>query len=222
MRRRGKADRSFIRFTSLMLTLVASVSIAFALRSKSFGSIPYDRHMDEIILTVDKTGYRLRDLAVAIAIQEKMTQGQALAYDRKDPQKFWNIHANGRFIRLESKNIAMESALHDIIFYEMARADGLKLTPEEMVYSQNQQMDFWNDLEEEGRIRLGISMEECEAAFSHMALAQKKQQLLADEKGVSYEAYDRDGAAYQKLLKTHDYDIRPLWERLNYGHITVN
>ena len=171
----------------------------------------------------DEKEYAFRDLAFYLAYQEMTTEKQAEVYDLKQPVKYWNIHTNGVFVRAEAKKMAMEMAVHDEIFYQMADKNQIELNQKETEYMENQKLDFWNDLEEEGQTRLGVSFEEISDTFEHMALAQKMQQTLADTEGVDYREYNVDGDMYQELLKEHTFKINEsLWKRLNFGKIIVS
>lgn len=208
---------------AMMLALLVAVCVSLWARAKRMERIPYLEHMDDTAVTVDGTKYRLRGLAVYLARQEWETEEQAKVYDLEHTSKYWNLHANGSFIRVEARDMAMDLAKHDIIFCQMATEEGLELSEEELDYLQNEIMDFWNDLEEEGQIRLGVSEEEVEQAFRQMGLAQKMQQILADRQGVDYREYNVNGSLYQELLQEHSLQINEkLWKRLNFGNITIH
>lgn len=210
------------RFSLLMLLLVIAVGIAVVQRAKEMQKINYLEYLDERAVTIDEKEYAFRDLAFYLAYQEMATEKQAEIYDLKQPSKYWNMHTNGIFVRVEAKKMAMEMAVHDEIFYQMAFENQIELNREETEYMENLKMDFWDDLEEEGRQRLGVSFEEISDTFEHMALAQKMQQNLADTEGVDYKEYNVDGDMYQELLKEHTYEINErLWKRLNFGKIIV-
>ena len=66
----------------------------------------------------------------------------------------------------------MDMAVHDVIFYRMAEEEELSLSEDEKQYVENKSDDFWNDLEEEGQKRLGVSKGEIDDTFLHMGLAQ--------------------------------------------------
>ena len=90
----------------------------------------------------------------------------------------------------------------------------------EIEYMENQKTDFWSDLEEEGRERIGVSEEEIGRTFSQMAYAQKQQKLLSEEEGVDYREYNVNGSEYEALLQKHTYQVNEkLWKRLNFGKI---
>ncbi len=163
-----------------------------------------------------------RDLAVYLAYKEQEVAEQARAYDLENPKKYWNAHTNGQFIRVAAKNAALDQAVHDIIFYDMAVQEGTGLTDAEAAFAGNQKLDFWNDLEEEGRARLGVSETELDALFERMALAQKQQQIYADRQGVDYREYNVTGSLYEEFLEEHTYQTnKRLIKRLNFGTITL-
>ncbi len=209
-------------FSTAMFLLLAAVALASGFRAKSMESIQFAEHLDDTAVTVNGREYRFRDLAVYLTYQEWATQEQAKAYDLEHTSKYWNIHTNGSFVRVAARNFAMDRAVHDAIFYQMALQDRLELTPQERQYMANQKQDFWNDLEEEGQERLGIPETEIETQFEQIALAQKAQQAYADREGVDNREYDVDGSMYQELLKQYTYEVNnKLWKRLNFGNITL-
>lgn len=211
----------------LFLTIVAALFVALCIslwfRAKRLGKISFLDHLDETAVTIDGADYPFRDLAVYLAKQERTVEEQANAYDLENSNAYWNLHTNGSFIRIEARDAAMDQAVHDIIFSQSAAKEGIQLTKEETVFLENQKQDFWNDLEENGQERLGVSEQEITQAFSRIALAQKYQQMLAALKGVDNVEYNVNGANYQELLGEHDVSIHEkLWERLNFGNITIH
>lgn len=220
---RKKKDWQVIRFTVLMLALLVAVSWAAWHRGRQIAGISYAEHMDDVAVTIDGDEYQFRDLAFYLAYQEMAIEEQAKVYDLENTHRYWNVYTNGSFLRVEGREAAMNMAVHDVIFYNMAAEDKLELTQEEWDYARNRKTDFWNDLEEEGQKRLGVSEEEINTTFEHMALAQKAQQLLADAHGVDHKEYDVNGSRYQELLQEHTYRINEnLWERLKFGSIVMN
>ena len=210
-------------FNMIMLMLTLAIGASSWVRARSIGKLSYLEHLDDTIVTVDGTDYKCRNLAFYLAYQEMTTEEQARVYDLEQTDKYWNAHANGSFLRLEAKDQAMDMAIHDIIFYEMAQKESVSLTSEELAYVENMRMDFWSDLEEEGRERLGVSEDEISEVFLRMGLAQKHQKELAQREGVDYREYYVNGSAYQKLLEEHTYEIKEkLWKRLNFGKIILD
>ena len=217
-----KMDRQSARFTALMMLLLGAVAVAVWGRARTSDSISFKEHLDDWAVTVDGEKYVFRDLAVYLAYKEQEVAEQARAYDLENPKKYWNAHTNGQFIRVAAKNAALDQAVHDIIFYDMAVQEGTGLTDAEAAFAGNQKLDFWNDLEEEGRARLGVSETELDALFERMALAQKQQQIYADRQGVDYREYNVTGSLYEEFLEEHTYQTnKRLIKRLNFGTITL-
>lgn len=211
-----------VLFLAFSLLLSVSVLLAAWQRAQSFRKVIYIEHLEDVAVTVDESELKFRDLAFYLASQELEVNEQAKVYDLKQTNKYWNVHANGSFIRLEAKEFAMEQAVHDLIFYWRAVDEKVALNQEEIDYMENLRMDFWNDLEEEGQKRLGVSEREIYQIFERMALAQKAQQRLADEKGVDYREYNVNGGMYLELRQEHTVQINEkLWERLNFGNIVL-
>lgn len=210
--------------TVFLLLVLFAVAGTSWIRARRFEKIKYLEHLDERAVTIDNTEYQFRDLAFYLAYQEQSAWEQAKAYDLEHPKKYWNLRGDsGAYIRSAARDIAMDMKIHDVIFYEMAVEDNVTLTQEEITYMENQKSDFWSDLEEEGRIRLGVSEDEIAQTFEMMALAQKEQQLFADKMGVDFREYNINGDSYQELLSEHTYEINEkLWERINFGNITLD
>lgn len=203
-----------------LLTIIAGIAAVY--RGSHIGAIAYTEHLNEVILTIDKKEYLLRDAAVYIAYQEMQVDKQAKVYDLENPNAYWNVRGEDAMVRTKARNAAMDMLIHDCIFYEMAVEKGIELESEEKQYMQNQQKDFWSDLEEEGQARIGVGEKELAWQFEKMALAQKQQQILADEAGVDYEEYTIGGDSYEQLLESYTYKIQEkLWDKLRFGKIVL-
>lgn len=186
-------------------------------------TIDFKEHLDETVLELDGQKYPLRELAFYVAYEEQVIQEQALAYDAANPNAYWNTHINGYFVRVRARDEAMNMAIHDFIFYEMALELGMELDQEEIDYAAGRSEDFWMDLGETGQARLGVTREELTEDLLRMALAQKYQQLYAAMQNVPAEDYDVGKAAYETLLEAHTYKIRDrLWEGVSMGHVTLD
>lgn len=179
-------------------------------------------NLDKKALELDGKDYVLRDLAFYVAYEERVIYEQALVYDPKNPDAYWNTHMNGNFVRVRARQEIMNQAVHDFIFLELAREMDMELSEDEIEYAKARLDDFWMDLGETGQQGICVSREELEEDILCMALAQKCQKLQAAMAGVPPEDYDIDGAAYEKLLAQHSYKIRDrIWDGINIGHITL-
>lgn len=185
-------------------------------------TIVFSEHLDETALVLDGQEYALRAFAFYIAYEEQLIQEQAILYDAEDPNKYWNIHMNGHFVRVRARQEAMNLAIHDFIFYELAAAEGMELSAEQETYAKSRCDDFWMDLGETAQERLGVQKEELEETLFRMALAQKYQELYAAMEGTLTEDYDVDGTKYEALLEEHTYKIKTkVWDGISMGHVTL-
>ncbi len=184
--------------------------------------VDYFKNLDKTVVTVDGTQYTLRDLAIYIAYQEAMVQEDALLYDPEEPMRYWNVHTNGEFIRVRARNEAMDSAVHDIIFLQMAQADKVELDAEEEEFALSTYGDFWDDMSDEQRDLLGGLYGDMKREALEMALAQKYQVVYAAMEDSDPEEYDKDGQAYLEMMDSHDIDIdQNLWKGIGFGHVTL-
>ena len=219
--RKQSVVRPVRRWLAAALLMCALLALSgCGVRAKT---IEFKEHLDETVLELDGEKYPLRELAFYVAYEEQLIQEQALAYDATNPNAYWNTHMNGHFVRVQARNEAMNMAIHDFIFYEMALELGMELDQEEIDYATGRSEDFWMDLGEQAQSRLGITKEELIEDLLRMALAQKYQQLYAAMNNVPEEDYDASGAAYETLLGEHTYKIRDrLWEGVSMGHVTLD
>ena len=179
--------------------------------------------LDETAVTVDSKVLLVRDMAFYVAYEERTVEDQAEIYDDEDTNAYWNLHINGEFMKVTARKAAMNMAVHDEIFYEMAQAEGISLSEEETATLEQKQSDFWMDLSDEAKERLTVSQDEINEVMGRMALAQKYQNIYAGMQGAGYEDYDFEGDAYLKLKEQHQVVINEkVWDRLDFGNITLN
>ena len=201
-----------IRFT-IILVLILIVVIAFSFQSKEKKEyLVYNEALDKTAVTVDDVSLTLKDIAFYVAYEEKTVQEQ-----------YWNVYTDGQFVKLTAKQAALDMAVHDEIFYQMAVAEGVKLDVTEQEYLENDESDFWSDLEDWQREQLGISEEELDSEMEKIALADKYQSIYAEMNQKEYEAYNFNGEAYEALLSEHKYSVNEkVWDRVDFGSVTLD
>lgn len=205
---------------SFFMLLLAVVSVA---DRNGKATIVYYESLEEVIATVQSEPLTLRDFAVYVAHQEAEVEEQALIYDSKNTNKYWNVHTNGQFIRYTARDSALQMAIHDMLFYQLAKEMNLSLSEEEKTYVANDVYDFWMDLTDKGKEKkLGISQEDVRIAYEKIALAEKAQFLYAQMDGVEYEEYNYGKEAYERFLSDYTYEIEEsVLDRLKFGNITL-
>lgn len=215
--------RQKLTFTAIVIALVIMAFIVAYREQESKQKLSFPDSLELTAVTVDGKVLTLRDMAFYIAYEEGQIEQDAKVYNPDNTGEYWNLFTNHTFIRSAGKQTAMDMAVHDEIFYQLAMTEGLELTEEEETYLVNDQYDFWSDLEEGQRKRLGVSEDDVKSTMRKLALAEKYQYLLAAMNNKDFDEYSITGAAYQKLLEEHDYELdTATWDRVPFGSITVN
>lgn len=179
--------------------------------------------LQEVAVTVDGTALTMQDMAIYIAYKENEIEEQARVYELENTDAYWNLYTRHAFLREEAKQATMDMAIHDEIFYRLAETEGIELTAEEEEHLANDQYDFWSDLEEEQRERLGVEEEQLAKSMRKIALAEKYQALLAAIEQKKFEDYSINGKEYEEMLTEHTYAVEEsVWNRLRFGGITVD
>ena len=194
-----------IRFT-IILVLILIVVIAFSFQSKEKKEyLVYNEALDKTAVTVDDVSLTLKDIAFYVAYEEKTVQEQAILYNPDNPRQYWNVYTDGQFVKLTAKQAALDMAVT------------------EQEYLENDESDFWSDLEDWQREQLGISEEELDSEMEKIALADKYQSIYAEMNQKEYEAYNFNGEAYEALLSEHKYSVNEkVWDRVDFGSVTLD
>lgn len=211
-----------LRFTTWLLIFIVVLGF-IALRSGEMRSyLVYAQSLNEVVAVVDGQEIDLKKMAFYVAYEERIVQEEALIYDAERPHRYWNIASGGSFIRTKAKQVALDMAIHDAVFLGLAKDAGIVLDEKEEQYLANDQMDFWNDLEEEQKQALGVTREQMDENIRDIALAEKYQYILAEMKQKEFEEYSVSGEAYLSMLTEHEVEINEqTWERVHFGNITV-
>lgn len=185
--------------------------------------INYPEALDEVVAYVDDQAITLKDFAFYVAYEEMNVEEQAYVYEPGNTSKYWNLHIDGEFVRIAARNSAVDMAIHDRIFYDMALEDGVELDDEEMQFLINSQQDFLSDISDYGGIeKLGVDEEVICSSMEKAALAQKYQEVYAELNGKEISDYDFSAEGYKALLADTDYKInKEVLERLDFGNITL-
>lgn len=207
----------------IVICIIAGLGYYSYYTNKMKEILVYKDVLDETAVTVDSKVLLVRDMAFYVAYEERTVEDQAEIYNDEDTNAYWNLHINGEFMKVTARKAAMNMAVHDEIFYEMAQAEGISLSEEETATLEQKQSDFWMDLSDEAKERLTVSQDEINEVMGRMALAQKYQNIYAGMQGAGYEDYDFEGDAYLKLKEQHQVVINEkVWDRLDFGNITLN
>lgn len=209
---------------ALIISVIAAVVILLmVMHYDSKKMLVFRDSLDKTVVTVDGKELTLKEVAFYVAYEETTIEEQAYIYDPENPKSYWNLHIDGQFIRVAGKQAALDMAIHDEIFYELAQKEGLTLSSEEEEMLNNKEMDFWSDLTDEQKESLGVSEEQIMETMRHLALAEKYQNSLVEQDGNdSYDSYSISGEKYQEILKDHTFKVKErVWDKIDFGNIVV-
>lgn len=211
------------RFSTGLLLLVVIVTFISIRTGNQKQYLNFAESLDKAAVTVDGQEMTLQDLAFYIAFEEQQVEKDAYVYNPEDTSEYWNLYSNGTFIRKAAKKTALDMAVHDKIFYEMACEAEIELDEQEEKRLANSQYDFWSDLEEEQLVWLGVSREVLNESLRKLAIAEKYQSIYAQMQNDSMEDYSFEGEKYKELLENHEVTVLDeVWDYVHFGFITVH
>lgn len=209
--------------TLVLLVILGCLMVQSYQKGGNRSKLDFASSLDVVFASVEGTRLTLRDLAFYVEREEAKVQEQAYAYNPEKPSEYWNTHVNGVFISSAARKAAVDLAVHDEIFYQLALGEHIELTEEEKNSVSERLEAYWSDLEYDGKTEgLGITKSDMECAMLHIAYAQKMQEIYAALNNREYEEYDVTGEGYLALLedwkvKVYDDVVR----RIRVGFITV-
>lgn len=185
--------------------------------------IVYSQSLDLVAARINGEALTLRDLAFYVAYEENQVEQQALAYNCEDTSLYWNTRTDHTYIRIAARNAAIQMALHDELFYQMAQQEEIRLSEEEEELLAASVADFWADLtDDEKEIMLGVEYEDIAESMEKMAYAQKMQFIYSQLNNTEYETYDFSTDTYAAMLEEQDYKIyEDVWGRVDFGNVTL-
>lgn len=209
---------------TIVLGIAVIISGWYALvHSNSRDQIKYKEHLDDVCAVVNGEEITLREASYYVAYQELKVEEQAVVYNADNTGKYWNAHVDGKFIRVEARESIEDMIVHDEIFYQMAKEEGLKLSDEELQAFENNAMDLVFDIEDyNGLEDMGVTEDDIKDSMKKAALAQKYQYIYAEINGDKAEEYDFSGKKYKEILEKNDYDLKDsLWEKVPLGSVIL-
>lgn len=215
--------RQKLSVTAVLLVLVIVLGISAVHARAQKRPLSFPESLEKVAVTVDGRELTLQELAFYIAYEEQKMEAEARVYNPKNTGEYWNLYTNHTFFREKGKQMVIDMAVHDEIFYQLAMSEEMELTADEESYLANSQYDFWSDLEEEQRQALGVGEDVLKESMRRIALAEKYQYLLAEMNQKDFEEYSVGGEAYLRMLEEHTYEVdESVWDRIRFGSITVD
>lgn len=217
----GKKRDGVIRILLLVL-LAGAILAAGVYMWQSRKELKFADCLKETVYILNGEEVPLEQLGFYVAYEERIVEEQAMIYHPENTKDYWNLHVDGTFVQLKAKDTVLEMAIHDRLFYRMAKEENMTLDAKEQKACENATMDFWMDLLDGQKENLPVSDEYIVEAIRQAALAQKYQKSLAEKNGKSYASYNWDGSEYQSLKEEQDLTIcTSLWDRIRIGDVTL-
>jgi hypothetical protein len=216
-------NRQKISLVTIVLLLLIVLCVVAMNSSRKREYLVYSESLDQVAVRVDDEPLTLRDLAFYVAYEEQKIEDEARIYNPDDTSEYWKKRIGNDFVRILAKDNAIDMAVHDKIFYELACDAGVELDDEEERELDNSLGDFWSDLDEEQQQALGITKEELKDTMQKAACAEKWERVLAELEGVDTADLEVGGTLYEELKTKYDIEINDdVWGRIFFGEITTS
>lgn len=214
-----KKNRVLWIFSIIMLVL-ALVSVA---ESESRQVLVYNEALDEVVATVQGENITLREFALYVAHQEAEVEKYARIYNPDNPNEYWGLHTNGKFVRVAAREAAISMAVHDELFYQLAQEQEITFSEEDYEILNNDVADFWTDMTDAGKeVKLGVTEEDIYNAMYKIAVAEKCQYIYERLHGYDKGDYDFSNEEYLEFLREYEYSVdEKTLERINFGGVTL-
>ena len=207
----------------VIIVIVIAVVIVCVRAFKNREAFAFSEHLDDVAATINGESLLYRDLSFYVLYEEMQGEKEARVYNPESSKDWWNSYVNGKFVSVTARETAMDMAVHDRIMYDLAKKDNITLTSEEENQVAMTQSDFWEDLFDEQKKNLPVSKEEINEQIKRIAIGEKYQNKLAEEKGVNSFEYNYDGYLYKQMLDS-DYKVKidDNYDKLVFGEITIH
>lgn len=207
----------------VIIVIVIAVVIVCVRAFKNREAVAFSEHLDDVAATINGESLLYRDLSFYVLYEEMQGEKEARVYNPESSKDWWNSYVNGKFVSVTARETAMDMAVHDRIMYDLAKKDNITLTSEEENQVAMTQSDFWEDLFDEQKKNLPVSKEEINEQIKRIAIGEKYQNTLAEEKGVNSFEYNYDGYLYKQMLDS-DYKVKidDNYDKLVFGEITIH
>ena len=210
--------------TVILIAILLSVVIRNSVGTRSGKPLVYNESLDLVAAQVNDETLTLRDMAFYVGYEEYRIEQDAIVYDPDDTGRYWSLRIKGGFMTAVARKNAIQMAVHDTLFYQMAQKEGITLTADDRQHMDNKLEDFWEDLtERQGEQALGISRKDAQKTIERIAYAQKYQVIYAQLHNRKTDDYAYTTKTYQALLKTQKYRINNrVWNRVSFGNVTLS
>lgn len=225
-----KADKRII----IIILIANIILISVAICGKILSRFKYEKHFDDVVITVDDTNITLREFGYYIYEVEEFVQRQALLYDPENPKHWWNTHfsagMDSQFVCDYAKKVAVNVCVSDEIYYKCAITNGIALSDHEEQQAIYEAKNVFYGMTPEVVTKTGLNEDIFVNLRIKHVLASKYVEYLSESQdflGYSEDIeklLNWDGAYYQEniypehIVETND----KILSKITLGKITVN
>lgn len=194
----------------------------------------YEKHLEDTVVTVDGRQISLQQLSYYVYTVETQIDQQARIYNPEDPLDYWNTYFNsgveGGYISEMAKDAVLGTCVCDLIYEQMAKEQGCKLTEEEKTSAAEQAEILYAKLSQNQRQKTGLTVELVTEILERKALVVKfaadyfEKVDFAGYSGYREELVSYAGDYYQKeILPLHKVEYNEnLVKELSIGRVTTD
>lgn len=207
---------------AVMLMLIVGIS---GCGKETKSEFKVKEHLNDVILTINDSEFTLEDIGYYIANGEAAVEAQALVYSPDDPQKYWNKHTNGIFIKVQAKENVMDNFLRDSLLAVAAKEKNILLSDDEKQQCQAAAESAYEQLNSYQCEGAGITVEALAKAMQNAYLGEKYVEYRLENDGTSdytTEDWQLDGLCYNGLMSEYKIKINnKIWDKVDFGNITI-
>ncbi len=180
-----------------------------------------EKNLDTKTVTVDDKDIDFKTMLYYIITIENSASTQANLYS-DNPKDYWNIHVNGEFMSVLAKKKALNQAVYDEIYFNLAIENNISLTNDEYALLQSKARDFYNDMSDYQKELSEFDYNYVFNCISKSAMAEKYNDYIGYTYGYSNEQLGVEGSYYQDILSSHSYSVNnDIWDKISMGRVTL-
>ena len=228
-----KKKRVEIITVCICAVLIAAILVILIMFNKSKEFI-YNKHLDEVVISIDDENITLKDFSYYIYIVEKQINEMAIKYNPDDLNDFWNTHFKNSldsvFTRDYAKQLAKDLCEYDYIMEKEASVYNIYVTESEKESIKADAKDTYDDFSQKAKDNTRLSEADIYNILCRRKLVEKYATRAAEQvrsdgfEGDSAALLDYDGDYYKEIIRSN-YSItenNKLLDKITMGRVTVN
>lgn len=207
-----------------ILVIMASVVAVFAIAAEKRKAEAFDfqRSLEDVAITVDSEEVTLKEVSYYIMVAETNQNAAAYIYNDKNPNAFWNIRLNYKYVSQMAEEVIINACIRDNIYYLQALEEGYQLSEEQQKEIEETALEEIQKMTDYQRELTAYQKEDMVQVLTKIQYAKN---YVADlmEEGYEQEALDVDGEKYEEIAENYKTTTnKDIWNNLTIGKVTIN